>query len=157
MVPVEKRSAGGGQRGGGFVYLYQYVVRANVEGSENELKAEIEEPSHWKVDLTERRVVDFQWEGGYLAQLLNADSELKNLLLRGGLDKLEVKPDKKYQCVRIVHMPGIWTVNRVGPVLTMGRKAFPTLEDFEAYDRIAQQIRSIVEKHFRSYVDHLLK
>jgi len=143
LIQVERQPGGGSN----FVYQYHYVVRANVEGLEGKLKAEVKSPTYWKLDLIEKRVVDFQWEGGYLAQLLNADFDLKNMLLKGGLDKLVIRPDKEHQCVRIIHMPGTWTPITVGSAtIAVGRKALPTLEDFEAYDRIAQHIHSIVER-----------
>jgi len=127
------------------VYQYYYVVRANVEGLENKLEAKGEPKTK---GFMSKEVVDYRWEGKDLAQLLNGDSDLKNMLLKEGLDKLEVKPDKKNQCVRIT--PIVKTPTRVSiggiPVkggLTVGRKEFPTPGDFEAYDRIAQHIRSI--------------
>jgi len=132
---------------GGLRYHYHYVVLANVEGLEGNLKAEVKPPAYWKLDLNEKRVVDFQWEGGYLAQLLNADSDLKNMLLKGGLDKLVIRPDRGRRCVRIVHMLGTWPPITIGSAtIAVGRKAFPTLEDFEAYDRIANTIGSIVKR-----------
>jgi len=125
-------------------YQYHYVVRVNVKGLESKLKAEVKPPAYWKLDLIEKRVVDFKWEGGELAQMLNADFDLKNKMLKGGLDKLVMSADKEHQCVRIMHTPGTWTTITVGSVsLAVGRKAFPTREDFEAYDKIAQHIRSI--------------
>jgi hypothetical protein len=101
-------------------YGYNYVVRLIVEGLEGKLWAGTKPIGP----------VDFQWQGGYLAQLLNADSDLQDMLLRAGLNKLLISPDKRNQCVRITP-------------LTVERKAFPTREAFEAYDRIAQHIRSI--------------
>jgi len=101
---------------------------ANVKGLEGKLEAEVKPI---KKGLLSREVVDFQWEGGYLAQLLNADADLRNMLLREGLNQLpniEVKPHEKprqvpgigkppqafleaqasfNQCVRITKMPRI--------------------------------------------------
>ena len=132
------------------VYQYHYLVRANVEGLENKLEAKGEPKTK---GFMSKEVVDYRWEGKDLAQLLNGDSDLKNMLLKEGLDKLEVKPDKKNQCVRITPIVKAPTRVSVGigglpsiPVkggLTVGRKEFPTTGDFEAYDRIAEHIRSI--------------
>jgi hypothetical protein len=125
---------------------YHYGVLASVRGLEGKLRAEIRPPAYWKLDIAEKRVVDFQWEGGELARLLNDDLELKKMLLRGGLDKLVIRPDREHGCVRIVHTPGTWTTVAVGSVsLAVGRSALPTREDFEAYDSIAQNIRHIAK------------
>ena len=126
-------------------YDYHYVVRAKVAGLESKLKAEFK-PIEKRKGLFGKEVVGFQWEGGYLAQLLNDDSDLKNMLLKEGLHRLFIKPEKEHQCVRITPP--------TGPVAAydfdfdlhpsiLGRKAFPTREAFEVYDRIAQHIRSI--------------
>jgi hypothetical protein len=68
------------------------------------------------------------------------------MLLRGGLDKLVIRPDRENDCVRIIHTPGTWTTVAAGSVsLSVGRSALPTREDSEAYDRIAQNIRPIAK------------
>ena len=126
------------------VYQYRYIVRANVDDFEKQLEAK-GEPK--KKGFMSKEVVDYEWKGKDLAQRLNGDSDLTNMLLKEGVDKLEVKPDKKHNCVRI---SPIVTATRVSiggiPVkggLTVGRKEFPTPGAFETYDRIAQHIRSI--------------
>jgi len=84
------------------VYYCHYVVQANVEGLEDKLNAKAKSITK---GFLSREIVDFRWEGGELAQRLNADAELRNMLLREGLDKLpniEVKPHKKPK-----HVPGI--------------------------------------------------
>jgi len=147
LIQVE-RQPGGGSR---FVYQYHYVVRANVEGLEDKLKADAKPVTK---GLFSKEVVDLKWEGKELAQLLNTDSDLKSMLLKEGLDKVVVRPDKKHQCVMITHPPkiprqvsvsigGLPSIPVRGGGLTAGRKEFPTLEEFDAYDRIAKHIRSI--------------
>jgi len=103
---VERGGTGDSEGGGPFqplgVYYYHYVVQTNVEGLEGKLEAEVKPVTK---GFLSKEVVDFSWEGGELAQRLNADSELRNMLLREGLDKLpniEVKPHKKPK-----HVPGI--------------------------------------------------
>jgi hypothetical protein len=113
LVQVDKQ-------GSILVYGYHYVVRAIVEGLESKLWAQTQPIGP----------VDFLWQGGHIAQLLNADSDLQDMLLRAESNRLWISPDKKNQCVRITP-------------LIFERKAFPTREAFEAYDRIAQHIRSI--------------
>ncbi|MDQ1281263.1 MAG: hypothetical protein QG670_2528 [Thermoproteota archaeon] len=108
-----------------------------------------------------------QWEGGELAQLLNTDSDLKSTLYSEGIDRLEIRSDKGRRCVRIVHpivhgyrwgyskkdmMPGDYTYTMGydsdgDPYehFTLGKKQFLTREAFEAYDRIAYTIKTIVK------------
>ena len=84
------------------VFNYHYVMQANVEGLVGRLNAEVKTITK---GFLSKEVVDFRWEGGELAQRLNADSELRNMLLREGLDKLpnlEVRPNKKPR-----NVPGI--------------------------------------------------
>jgi len=84
------------------VFNFHYVVQANVEGLENRLNAEVKLITK---GFLSKEVVDFRWEGGELAQRLNADSELRNMLLRDGLDELpniEVRPHQKPR-----NVPGI--------------------------------------------------
>jgi len=154
FIQVNRTSTGGGEDSGPsrLMHLYHYLVRANVEALEDKLKAKLKPI---KKGFLSKEVVDFKWEGGELAQMLNADSDLKNKMLKEWLNPLvrpivEIKPHKKHRCVWIMQ-----TTERpvsLGPSLLMsgaqglreiGRKTFPTREDFEIYDRIAQHIRSI--------------
>jgi hypothetical protein len=136
-------SAGG--RGPLLTYMYNYVVKANVGNLEDKLKAKADRITK---GLLDREIIDYKWLGGELAQLLNADSELKNMLLGFGSPKLMVVPNKKLQYVEITPIVSSTTIVIGGiPVknnMIVGRRAFPTREAFEAYDRIAQHIRSIL-------------
>lgn len=180
LVQVERRSVGGPSLGDSgidyvvfMVFYYHYVVRANVEGLEDRLKAEVKPI---KKGLLSREVVDFKWEGGELAQLLNTDFGLKNMMLKDGptqLPNIEVKPHKKplqvpgigkppqafleaqasfNQCVRITKRPKIPSNSEahkmfeVPQIPVWERKVgveLPTRETFEIYNRIAQHIHSI--------------
>jgi hypothetical protein len=139
-------ASSGGGTGGHLVYRYNYVVKANVGNLENKLKAEAKQI---KKGFLNREIIDYEWEGGELAQLLNADSELKNMLLELGSPHLMVIPNEKDQYVEITTAVSPITTIVIGGIpvkyeLTVGRKAFPTREAFEAYDRIAQHIRKIL-------------
>jgi len=127
-------------------YDYHYVVRANVAGLESKLEAEFT-PIEKRKGLFGKEVVGFQWKGGYLAQLLDGDSVLKDMLLKEGFQGLTIKPEKEHQCVRITPPTGALTSARFDfdqhHPLVVGRKAFPTQGAFEVYDRIAQCIRGI--------------
>jgi hypothetical protein len=138
LVQVEKR--GQNPPGPGQTYLYQYVVRVNVKGLESDLKAEckpIKKRKHFR-----KEVVGLRWEGERLARLLNDDFNLKSMLLKEGLHSLKIRPDKRNQCVKIIPKPTGWTYTGLLSTPALGREAFPTREAFEAYDRIAQHIRS---------------
>jgi hypothetical protein len=139
------RSFQGTRELGQIVYRYKYAVKANVGDLEDELKAEV---NPIKKGFPTSEIVDYNWEGGELTQLLNADSELKNMLLGLGAPHLMVIPNKKDQYVGITPMVSSLSIVISGiPVkydMTVGRKGFPTREAFEAYDRIAQHIRKIL-------------
>jgi hypothetical protein len=147
LVEVSRSLTGGESARGGplLVYRYNYAVKANVGDLKDELKAKAKQI---KKGFLSREIIDYKWEGGELAQLLNADSELKNMLLGFGSPNLMVIPNKKDQYVGITPIVSSTTIVISGiPVkydMTVGRKAFPTREAFEAYDRIAQHIRSIL-------------
>jgi len=112
-------------------YRCNYVVEAKVEGLEEKLKAE---GKPVRKSFFSRKVVDFKWKGEELAQSLGSDTELRSFLLsQRRPSKVEIEPWKEHQCVRI--RPKRYTDSP--------EAAFPTVEAFEAYDRIAQHIRSI--------------
>ncbi len=100
LVEVSRLAQVVGSRGGPghLVYRYNYVVKANVGNLENKLKAEAKQI---KKGFLSSEIIDYNWEGGELAQLLNADSELKNMLLGLGAPHLMVIPNKKDQYVGI--------------------------------------------------------
>lgn len=94
-----------------------------------------------------REIPDCRWEGGELAQLLNADLDLTQILYDEGIDRLEIRADIGHRCVRIEHWHWkVYTSRDMGPsdVSSIGRKQFPTREAFEAYERIAFAIRSVI-------------
>jgi len=127
-------------------YRCNYVVQAKVEGLEDKLKAEFKPVTK---GFLKKEVVDFRWMGGELAQALNKDAKYREALhhmmqdikdmykiLDGSkvfLFYFKIKPDRKHECVRITQEGGY-----VSP-----ESAFPTVETFEVFDRIAHLIRSI--------------
>jgi hypothetical protein len=155
-------------------YNYYYVVRADVDGLEGKLRADFR--SDWRdrcclkrdfklVDesLITQEVSGAHWEGGELAQLLNADSDLAYTLYSEGLDRLEIRPDRGRRCVKILHphqRRKVYSKRDMGPGdieytvgdesrFTIGRKQFPTREAFEAYDRGAYSIKKVVKAGFQ--------
>jgi hypothetical protein len=129
---------------GSLRYDYHYLVRANVASLENKLKAELK-PIEKRKGLFGKEIVGYQWEGGELAQRLNSDSDLKNMLLKGSIHRLSVVPEKEKQCVRITPLSGPETLDfnfGLHPII-LGRRMFPTRETFGIYDKIAQHIRGL--------------
>jgi len=138
VVEVEMKLVGGGFDSDEFhgdigystsVYRFNYVVQAEIDGLENKLKAEAKPI---KKGFLSKEVVGLKWEGGSLAQLLNVDSNLRDILLREGLFETEIRPDKKNRCVRV----------RQKQFHSKTALAFPTLEVFEIYGKIAEHIRN---------------
>jgi len=146
-------------------YYISYLVYGIVENLENELKAETRPI---KAGLFEKRVTGFEWQGGRLAEILNSDSVLKNMLQRIGSPDIVIRPHKEtlspsttdIQLVPKIdveeasydigfHKEGgqyieIRTSTIVADERTARNLAFPTLEAFEAYERIARHIRGII-------------
>ena len=149
LIQIVRQSTGNTAQ---LMYQYHYLVCANVEGLENKLKAESKPITK---GLLSKEVIDLKWDGGEIAQLLNSDSELKKILLKEEINKIIVKADKKQQMVSITHPPKIPRQISVGigglpyiPIrgggTTVGRKDFPTLDEFQAYNKIAYHVRSIL-------------
>lgn len=124
-----------GESGG---YRCNYLVQVKVNGLEDMLKAK---GKPVRKSYLSREVVDFKWKGKKLAQVLNDDANLRNMLLRMGIPRylnanVQIKPDKKHQRVKIRPIdqsPYPWRPEAAGP----------SALEFEAYDRIAQHVRSI--------------
>jgi len=113
-------------------YRCQYVVQAKVDGLEDKLKAESKPVMK---GFFSRETVDFKWEGKELAQILNSDANLRKHFLSQvptSFLHVEIIPHKEHKCI----IRQKFGTNYV-------KNTFPTIETFEAYDRIAQHIRSI--------------
>jgi len=137
-------------------YRCNYVVQVKVDGLEDRLKAE-SEPVSVKKGFLKSELVGFKWVGNELAQVLNNDADITKVLYPpdkvtlsqeslwsrhklATLPNVEIIPYKEHQCVR---MRQVWVdewTDRPNQHLV---SAFPTAETFEAFDRIAQHIRSV--------------
>ena len=116
-----------------------FVVQATVEGLKDGRVAEGNPVKSFITLQVGEKVVDFTWEGKDLARILNSDAELKRYLLsQRKLPHLVIY--KRQHVIRIGQKLSGWlpTAGYDSPTA-----AFPTAETFEAYDRIAQHIRSI--------------
>jgi len=144
-------------------YYISYLVHGIVENLGNELEAETRPI---KVGLFEKRVTGFEWKGGHLAGILNADSNLKKILLRMGSPDIMIMPHKEMisstgillvpkfdmeetsydieKSHKVEQYVEIRTSLIVDDEQTSRRQAFPTLGAFEAYEIMAQHIRTII-------------
>lgn len=146
LIQVERNMGGDDTGLSEIEYTYQYLVLANIEGLEERLEAKIK---LIRKGLIRRELVDFHWHGGELAQHLNADSRLRDMLLQEGLSEfriVEIKPDKKNRCVRMSRPPKFVDYLDIGlsRIRIVGRKEFTKKEDIELFNLIAKYIRSIV-------------
>ena len=144
------------------LFAYHYIVRTDFEGSEKTVKANIKPITK---GFIRREVTDFRWEGGDLAQRLNADTDLRNRLLREGLNQLpriDIQPDRTNHCIRITQLfeisvggSGRFSVGIGGFNMGMGGRphdldvatvetSFPSRETFDLYNVVARHVRSIV-------------
>lgn len=130
------------EKPGNVLYKYQYVMRANVGERENDLNAQIEYETK---GLVKKELVNFYWKGGRLAQTLNADTELKDLLARSGVPPLVVHANKKdgYVAISQGQAIGGWMREEKGHYfqLTVGKHDFPSQEAFAMYDKVLSHIR----------------
>ena len=134
-----------GPKGGSHKYYqYHYIVQAKVDALENRFNAYFS-PIEKRKGLFSKEIIGYQWEGGDLASPLNADSDLKNMLLQAELTKINIGFNKELQCVRItpIMVESVSESFLKGPFHKAG-KELPTLESFKALDRIAQHIRHII-------------
>lgn len=169
MIQVERRMAGGASHDDDtpdepstIVYAYHYVVRGDVEGLEKQLKANVKLITK---GFIRREVINFQWVGGDLAQLLNADADLSKLLLREGLSQVpsvEIQLDRTNRCIRMTQQfqipmgrGGRFSVGIGGFSVGMGERprdfddvmveiTFPSSETIETFDLIAHHIRNFM-------------
>ncbi|MDQ1280297.1 MAG: hypothetical protein QG670_1560 [Thermoproteota archaeon] len=178
MILIQNSASGDSDGEGGpdntlAIYRYFYLVRVNVDGLENCLKANF--ISNWHNNCCKNqnfmrisrgtladRPPRLQVGRRRTSQFLNADTDLPQILYAEDLDRLEVRPDKKRRYVRTEHLH--WKtysskdantfsgdVKNVyqhwwggGTYLTTaGRRQFPTSDAFEAFERIAYVIRRI--------------
>ena len=82
------------------------------------------------------------WEGGKLADLLNADPELKRMLEGLGQPRIRVKGHKADSYVSISLLER-GSLSGGSVVKTFGLRNFPSAEEFAVYDRIAEHVKSM--------------
>jgi hypothetical protein len=135
LIELEGSSGGWGEYD---IYRCTYEVWAEVEGVEGKLKVELK-PIHkglFRSEIANFKWVEKVWESYDLAKTVSEDDQLREMLflIRDQYFlTLETEPDNANQCIRILPKRG-WQ---------SPESAFPTIETFEAYDRIAHHLRHI--------------
>jgi len=123
---------------------FHHIVKGMGKRSENDLKAEVKEK---KEGFISKKLVDIKWEGGKLAELLNSDTELKNMIMRTGSTPLKVEPDRKNDCIRIIHEKGIDVIVESGGAFIQKTETraenFPPIETLDIIDKIVVYTESI--------------
>lgn len=123
---------------------FHHIVKGMGTMSESDLKAEAKEK---KEGFISKKLVDVRWEGGKLAGLLNNDAELKKMIMRTGSSSLKVEPDRKNDCLRIIHEKKIAMVVESGGAFVKKTETraenFPPIETLGIVDRIAEHVKSI--------------
>lgn len=144
-------------RGGGFaptiskevtkthpVLRFHHIVKGLGKRSEDDLKVEMKEK---KKGFISKKLVDVEWKGGKLAGLLDGDGDLKKKILTTGTTSLKVEPDRKNDCVRIIHQKKIDVIVESGGVFKKKTETraenFPSIETLDIIDRIAEHVRSV--------------
>jgi hypothetical protein len=100
--------------------------------------------------LLKKELVNIGWKGGRLAQVLNADGELKSMLTRSGIPPLVVRASKKDEGVAlsIGQLMGGWTRGDGSPVgcpfpVSYENCDFTSQQTFEMYDRIMGHLKAM--------------
>lgn len=150
------------------IFMYNYVLWMNTQGLKDDLKADFKPIENRKGTMEEEnKAAGYQWVGKGLAETLNKDLALSKMMPHLGLAQLEIRTDKRsggyYNPWRgmmgfpkvtgdlkaVVITPIFPIINialangGIKNVLNVGREDLPSLEAFEAYDKIAQHIRTL--------------
>jgi len=144
-------------------YHISYLVDGIVENLEGDLRAETRPK---RAGPFEKKVTGFEWKGGRLAEKLNSDPYVMKTLLRMRSPVIMVEPHKEIISssagMQLVlksdteepsyemesHERAQYVEIRASTIVSDERnarsRAFPTLEAFEVYEKIAQHIRRII-------------
>lgn len=130
VEPLVMNLPGGGggtgkRRADAINVIISYLLRARIDGEE---------------DFAATSNSD--WEGGKLADLLNADEELKRMLEDLGQPRIRVKGHKADSYVSISLLER-GSLSGGSVVKTFGLRDFPSAEEFAVYDRIAAHVKSM--------------
>ena len=126
------------------ISFLHHIVKGMEGKSESDLKVEMKEE---KKGFVSKKLVDINWKGGKLADLLNGDAELKKKILETKTTSLRVEPDMKNNCARVVHEKKIDIIIESGGFVIKKTETkaenFPPIESIEIVDSIAGHVRSL--------------
>lgn len=129
--------------GYGSSYSFYYGVRCDVEGIEKQIRARMKLQTK---GLISRKVVDFKWVGGELADELNRDDALKEQLLQqlktDLRDSVEISPDKKAGIIWITTTKAMPPFPKSATPFSIPDDIMPSEMSFESYNAIARHIRN---------------
>ncbi|MDI6881103.1 MAG: hypothetical protein QMD16_17395, partial [Desulfitobacteriaceae bacterium] len=122
-----------------------YVVKPLGARNEKDVEAKLKKKTS---GLFRKTLLDVEWQGGHLARTLNFDADLKRRIMESGTTNLEIKGDRRNDCIRIVHKKGlkIETVSESALGFPTQFRAsvieFPSREAIEICDKIAGYVKS---------------
>jgi len=121
---------------------FHYVIKGMGNRSAPDLRAEMKEK---KTGFISKKLNDIEWKGGALAELLNNDADLKEIILGTSTTSLKVEPDEKKDCVRIIHEKGIDLIVERGGVFIKKTETkaenFPPIQTLDIIDRITEHVK----------------
>jgi hypothetical protein len=124
-------------------YSFYYGVRRDVERIERQVKARMKIQAK---GLTRRKVINFKWVGGELADELNRDNALTVQLLRQlkttVRDRVEIFPDKKAGVVWITTTKYMSPFPKSATPFSIPDDIMPSETSFRLYNAIANHIRN---------------
>jgi len=125
------------------VVNFHHIVKGVAPRDDKEMSATLVAE---KKGFLSKEVVGVRWEGGRVASMLNADTELNKNILRRGIDSLKVEGDSKNGVLRIILRDKIDVVTESSGFIVKETKnraeKLPSLEDFDIVDRIAGKLKT---------------
>jgi len=137
---VKVRRSGGGEYGPAS-YSFYYGICRNAKGIER-MKARMKNETK---GLLGREIVDFKWVGGELANKLNGDEVLKELLLQqlrtDVRERVEIFPDKKARVIWITTSKYVSLFPKSVTPFSIPEDIMPSESSFRVYNTIAKHVR----------------
>lgn len=121
---------------------YQYLVKKDPSNAPKAFKAKIKKE---KKGIVNRETVGLTWKGYRLAKKLNSNKKLEKLLLDeiDPHEKIKIKPDEKYRCVRIIHSGNVKIESILkGIKIDKEKSTIPSKRIIKGFDRIGKYIKN---------------
>ncbi len=113
---------------------FNYIIKGFGRLNENNLKAQVKMKTE---GFLSKRVLDMHWEGGRLADQLNSDINLKDMIMGLRFLPLKVEPDPKNNCIRVINEKGIRIIMRSWDDEQTRVEELPQIEILNVLDKIA--------------------